>query len=164
MTAPCPSPRMITWDQHSVHNLLDLVCALGYAETLVSLVQRRQSSRPMSGAVTTGQRVRHGGGVGLLAQQRVQQWRLCGCERRALEGRQKYRNRCLLRPLASPRLGAAQAGGGNRSWAGRDQQGNAHAAHDTDGGAACVGASLILASTVEQYAHVASGGFGRHSR
>jgi hypothetical protein len=29
---------------------------------------------------------------------------------------------------------------------------------------AFVGASLIVASTVEQYAHVASGGFGRHSR
>jgi len=32
------------------------------------------------------------------------------------------------------------------------------------GVAAFVGASLIVASTVEPYAHVASGGFGRHSR
>jgi hypothetical protein len=68
---------MITLDQHYGLNLLDLACALGYADALVSLAQRMQRARTMSGSVMTGQRVRDGGGVGLLAHQRVQHRPIC---------------------------------------------------------------------------------------
>ena len=73
----CSSTPLLTLDQHSVHNLLDLAWALGYADALVSLAQCMQRSRTMSGSVTTGQRVRHGGEMGLLAQQRVRPRRIC---------------------------------------------------------------------------------------
>jgi hypothetical protein len=47
-------------------------------------------------------------------------------QRRALEGRKKHRNWCFLSPLASPRLGAEHAGGGNRSLGCAGTQGTAH--------------------------------------
>jgi hypothetical protein len=72
MLAPCPSPRMITLDQHYGLNLQDLACALGYADALVSRAQRMQRCRTMSRSVTTGQRVRDYGGLCLLAHQRLQ--------------------------------------------------------------------------------------------
>jgi hypothetical protein len=72
MTAPCPSVPLFTLDQHYGLNLLDLACALGYADALVSMAQRMQRSRTMSGSVTTGQRVQDGGGLCLLAHQRLQ--------------------------------------------------------------------------------------------
>ena len=78
MTAPYPSPRMITLDQHYVQNLLDVACALWYVDALVSMAQRMQRSSTMSGSVTTGQRVRDGGGVGILAHRRLQHRSICG--------------------------------------------------------------------------------------
>jgi len=47
-------------------------------------------------------------------------------QRRALEGRQKHRNRCFLSLLAASRLGAEQAGGGNHSLECSGTQGTAH--------------------------------------
>ena len=78
MTAPYPSARMITLDQHYGLILLDLACALGYADALVSKAQRMQRSCTMSGSVTTGHRVRDGGGVGILAHQRLHHRPICG--------------------------------------------------------------------------------------
>jgi hypothetical protein len=101
----------------------------------------------MSGSVTTGQRVRDGGGVGILAHPRLQHRRICGCERRALEGRQKHRNRCLLR---SPHRGLERSKreAATVPWLTGISKETRMQRTTRMGVASCVGASLILLGAV----------------